>query len=172
MPLLFFGRKKEKEQEQPDERLVERTKEILTSYRKLVDSVLIDTVRITEGILDGTGLTDIDRTLWGMEFPKVDPESLALDKENLNAVLRTAKRFYHTLSTMDSELTPMNYQMRELIDRRGSNFAKYGNDEINIFRKAARSSAEIRKILMIPLLDEQGKLTEEAKKRGDEMVGG
>ena len=75
MPLFFIGRKKEKEPEELDEKnvqLMERTKELLEAYDKLRNSVLIDTVRITESLLDQTGLSDIDRTMWGDEYPDED----------------------------------------------------------------------------------------------------
>ena len=172
MPLYFFGlKKKEKEEEaEVDERLLGRTKEILSSYGKLSNSVLIDTVRITEGLLDRTGLSDIDRTLWGAEFPRADAEEVAVDKENLNAVLKCIKRFYHCLATMDAELTPLNYRMQELLEHRGNNFANYGNDEIAVFRKAAKCSEEIRQILLVDILDDNGKLTDKAREKAEQML--
>ena len=84
MPLFFFG--KNKKVEEVDPRITERTRELLEAYKRLTDSVLIDTIRITEGLLDRTGMSDIDRTLWGAEFPKEDVEGLAKDEENLKAV--------------------------------------------------------------------------------------
>ena len=173
MPLLFFGiRRKAKAEEviETDERLLERTKELLDAYNRLTDSVLIDTVRFTESLLDQTGLSDIDRTLWGADFPKEDVESVATDDENLKAVLKAVKRLYHKISSLDAEIIPMNYEMRYQMENRGTNFAEYTDQELAIFRIASKKSREMRELLMINVLDEAGRLTDLAKETSEKLM--
>ena len=173
MPLFFIGRKKEKEPEELDEKnvqLMERTKELLEAYDKLRNSVLIDTVRITESLLDQTGLSDIDRTMWGAEYPDEDSDKLKAEPENIRAVSKAVKRLYHQISTMDADLTPMNYEMRMLLEKRGTNFAEYDPREIVLFRKAAELSVKIRGLLAIPVLDENGELTKEAGETAEKLL--
>jgi len=173
MPLFFIGRKKEKEQAELNEKnvkLAERTRELLEAYDKLRNSVLIDTVRITESLLDRTGLTDIDKTMWGAEYPDEDSGKLKEEPENIRAVKKTVRRLYHQISTMDADLTPMNYEMRMLLEKRGTNFAEYDPREIVLFRKAAELSVKIRELLAIPVLDANGELTKEAGETAENLL--
>ena len=173
MPLFFMGRRKEKEEEVLDEKdakLLEQTKELLESYDKLRNSVLIDTIRITESLLDQTGLSDIDRTMWGAEYPDEKSENTAATAENIRAVRKAVKRMYHQISTMDAELTPINYDIQMLMEKRGTNFAEYDPKEIVIFRKAAELSVKIRELLAIPVLDEKGILTKEAEDATEKLL--
>ena len=169
MPLFFFG--KNKKVEEADPRITERTRELLEAYNRLTDSVLIDTIRITEGLLDRTGMSDIDRTLWGAEFPKEDVEGLAKDEENLKAVQKAVKRLYHQVSGLDEVVTQLNYQMKDLMENRGTSFTQYNEMEIGVFRKAVKRSEEMRKLLLLHILDDQGKLTKEAKEMAEAVVG-
>jgi len=175
MPLFFMGLmdklKKKEEAENADETRLSRARELLASYDKLRSSVLLDTIRVSEGLLDSTGLSDIDRTLWGAEFPQEDEEDLAQDKENVEAVICVVKRFYHYLTKKDEKMTELNYEMKELLTSRGTNFTDYNDSQISVFRRATKVSEEIRTFLMIAVLDEEGKLTEQAKKKADEMIG-
>jgi hypothetical protein len=171
MPLFFFGqRKKGQENSEANVRLTERTKELLSSYNRLTDSVLIDTVRICEGLLDRTGMSDIDRTLWNADFPKEDVDSLAADEENLKAVLRTTKRLYHKIVSLDEKITALNYQMKDLLKNRGTSFTQYGEMEIGVFRKAVKRSEEMRQLLLIRILDDDGKLTKEAGDKAESLI--
>ena len=169
MPLFFFG--KNKKVEEVDPRITERTRELLEAYNRLTDSVLIDTIRITEGLLDRTGMSDIDRTLWGAEFPKEDVESLAKDEENLKAVQKVIKRLYHQVSGLDDVVTRLNYQMKDLMENRGTSFTQYSEMEIGVFRKAVKRSEEMRKLLLLRILDDNGKLTGEAREMAEAVVG-
>ena len=169
MPLFFFG--KNKKVEEVDPRITERTRELLEAYNRLTDSVLIDTIRITEGLLDRTGMSDIDRTLWGAEFPKEDVEGLAKDEENLKAVQKAVKRLYHQVSGLDDVVTQLNYQMKDLMENRGTSLTQYNEMEIGVFRKAVKRSEEMRKLLLLHILDDQGKLTKEAKEMAEAVVG-
>ncbi len=168
MPLFFFG--KSKKEPDADPRLAEEVTELLESYNRLTDTVLIDTIRNSEALLDRTGMSDIDRTLWGADFPKEDVESLAKDEENLKAVKKTVKLLYHQITSQDAALTQLNYEMRDLIGNRGTSFTQYNAMQIGVFHKGVKASEKMRKLLQLRILDDNGKLNPEASAMAESFL--
>ena len=108
--------------------------------------------------------------MWGAEYPDEDSDKLAATPENIKAVNKAVKRLYHQIATMDADLMPMNYEMRMLLEKRGTNFAEYDPREIVLFRKAAEMSVKIRELLGIAILDEEGKLTAKAAETAEKLL--
>ena len=202
MAFLFFGHRTEKAASDcvaAGDQLVkdwERLTALLQAYNRMKDVILLDTVRITESLLDATGMSDLERTLWEAEYPKEDDSLIpgedarvkaaeaARDKKAADALKdqynAEANRlheigfvttcFYHELAQIDSKMSIMNEELRDTIERRGTSFAEYSTEDISLFRRATALSTKLRDILSIRILDEEGKLRDEAAKKADELL--
>ena len=190
MVFLFFGHKAEKSVsgciEAADKlaRIRENLTELIEAYNRMKDVILLDTIRITESLLDATGMSDLERTLWEAEYPKEDPNLLvgenirseaakiADDREAAEALTKKMKQdvedlremtvvftgFYQELAILDSKMVMINDEMKKIIEERGTSFASYYQEDINLFRKATKLSEELRELMGIKVLDEKGAL--------------
>ena len=202
MAFLFFGHMTEKAASDcvaaADQlaKNYERVSELIAAYNRMKDVILLDTVRITESLLDSTGMSDLERTLWEAEYPKEDGSMLpgegarqqaadaAKDKKTAEAL--TAKMnadsarvreigyvmtgFYHELAMLDSKMVLMNEDLRNTILRRGTSFTEYASEDISLFRRATRLSEKLRGLMSFRIIDEQGRATDAAKKKAEELL--
>ena len=202
MAFLFFGHMTEKAASDcvaaADQlaKNYERVSELIAAYNRMKDVILLDTVRITESLLDATGMSDLERTLWEAEYPKEDGSMLpgegarqqaadaAKDKKTAEAL--TAKMnadsarvreigyvmtgFYHELAMLDSRMVLMNEDLRNTILRRGTSFTEYASEDISLFRRATRLSEKLRGLMSFRIIDEQGRATDAAKKKAEELL--
>lgn len=202
MAFLFFGHMTEKAASDcvaaADQlaKNYERVSELIAAYNRMKDVILLDTVRITESLLDATGMSDLERTLWEAEYPKEDGSMLpgegarqqaadaAKDKKTAEAL--TAKMnadsarvreigyvmtgFYHELAMLDSRMVLMNEDLRNTILRRGTSFMEYASEDISLFRRATKLSEKLRGLMSFRIIDDQGRATDAAKKKAEELL--
>ena len=202
MAFLFFGHMTEKAASDcvaAADQLAnnyERVTELVAAYNRMKDVILFDTVRITESLLDATGMSDLERTLWETEYPKEDDSMLpgegarqkaAEAAKDRKAAAELTKQmnedsarvreigfvltgFYQELAMLDSKMVLMNDSMRKIIKNRGTSFAEYNTEDISLFRRANATSEKLRGLMSIRVIDENGVVTETALKRSEELL--
>ena len=202
MAFLFFGHQREAAASDcvaaADQlaKNYERVTALIAAYNRMKDVILLDTVRITESLLDATGMSDLERTLWEAEYPKEDGSMLpgenirqkaagaAWDKKTAAAMTKQMNEdsarvrdigyiltgFYQELAMLDSKMVLMNEDMRNTIERRGTSFAQYNSEDISLFRRATVMSEKLRSVMSYRVIDENGQVTEAARKKAEEML--
>ena len=202
MAFLFFGLERERKAAdamsaaEQMEKSCEETRDLLTAYNNMKDVILMDTIRITESLLDATGMSDLERTLWNTEYPKEnvdlipgenakqEAEEASGSKKQLEELIETfhremeqnrgirlvVMRYYQMLTRLDMEMVLLNEDMQSIIEKRGISFAKYNSEHINLFRKASTFSEKIRAIMQKKILNEKGEVFADAKAEAEEFL--
>jgi len=202
MAFLFFGHMTEKAASDcvaAADQLAknhERVMELIGAYNRMKDVILLDTVRITESLLDATGMSDLERTLWEAEYPKEDGSMLPGEDARQQAAAAARDRkaageltkqmnedsarvreigyvmtgFYHELAMLDSKMVLMNDDLRKTIGRRGTSFAEYSSEDISLFRRATALSGKLRGLMGFRIIDEKGVVTDAARKKAEELL--
>ena len=202
MVFLFFGHRTEKvasgviEAADKLARTRDNLTEMIEAYNRMKDVILLDTVRITESLLDATGMSDLERTLWEADFPKEDPSLLPgenarseaakiaddrkaaeemtaqmkIDLEKLRETVVVFSGFYQELAILDSQMVMINEEMKQIIEERGTSFSTYSPEHINLFRKATKLSEELRGLMSIRILDEKGELIPSAADQAEALL--
>ncbi len=178
------------------EKTCEKTTELLDAYNRMKEVILMDTLRITESLLDATGMSDLERTLWNTDYPKESAEMIP--GENARQAAEDAKkdrkkseelleqfnrqteqnreismvvmRYFQMLTRLDMRMVMMNDELRKVIDARGTSFTEYASGDISLFRRAAALSGKIRAIMQDHILNENGTLFAKAKEQAEEFL--
>jgi len=78
------------------------------------------------------------------------------------AISRRAQMFNRLLMKLDSYLTPLVYEMENIIASKGEDFSKFDENEQEAIAKAVSLVKSIKTILDTPIIDDNGGVTEQS----------
>lgn len=79
-------------------------------------------------------------------------------------IRRRASMFNRFLISLNSVFEPLIYEMTQIIEKRGTDFRQFSDDEKKIVAEAMAMAGAIKSILDTPILDDEGNLTPESGK--------
>ena len=79
-------------------------------------------------------------------------------------IRRRSNMFKRFLLSMNAVFEPLIYDMKQVIDNRGTDYRKYTDSEKKIVAEAMAVAGAIKSILDTPILDDEGHLTPESEK--------
>ncbi len=71
--------------------------------------------------------------------------------------------FSRFLLSLNAVFEPLIYEMGEIINRRGTDYRKFSDDEKKVIAEAMSMAGAIKSILDTPILDEDGNLSPESE---------
>ena len=78
------------------------------------------------------------------------------------AISRRAQMFNRLLMKLDSYLTPLVYEMENIITSKGEDFSKFDENEQEAIAKAVSLVKSVKTILDTPIIDDNGRVTEQS----------
>ena len=90
-------------------------------------------------------------------------ESLKVVRTLCNGISKRSDMFTSLISKLDEILVELTAQLEEIVNTRGTNFARFNETERGIVAMSMSVAGAIKKVLDTPILTEAGELTEESK---------
>lgn len=89
-------------------------------------------------------------------------EALNTASDQCAAIRRRTYLFYSLLAHLDTYLLPLVWQMEDIIAKEGTDYRAYALESKKIIMAAASSAGSVKAVLDVPILTEEGALTEES----------
>lgn len=82
-------------------------------------------------------------------------------------IRRRATMFQRFLMSLNAVFEPLTYEMSQIIERKGTDFRNFDEEERKIVGEAMAMASSIKAILDTPILDEKGNLTQKSEEIGE-----
>ena len=79
------------------------------------------------------------------------------------AIRRRTNMFYSLLASLDSYLVPLNLEMERIIEKSGTDYSAFREDEKKTIACAASVALSVKAVLDTPILTNDGKVTDESE---------
>ena len=89
-------------------------------------------------------------------------EALHIASDQCSAIRRRAYLFYSLLAHLDAYLLPLVWQMEDIIAREGTDYSTYSPESKKTIMAAASNVGSIKAVLDVPILTDDGSLTEQS----------
>lgn len=89
-------------------------------------------------------------------------EALNTASDQCVAIRRRTYMFYSLLAHLDTYLLPLVWQMEDIIAKEGTDYRSYSPESKRVIMAAASNAGSVKAVLDIPILTEEGSLTEES----------
>lgn len=89
-------------------------------------------------------------------------EALHVASDQCSAIRRRAYLFYSLLAHLDTYLLPLVWQMEDIIAKEGTDYRTYSPESKKVIMAAASNAGSIKAVLDVPILTDDGSLTEQS----------
>lgn len=89
-------------------------------------------------------------------------EALNTASDQCSAIRRRAYLFYSLLAHLDTYLLPLVWQMEDIIAKEGTDYRTYSPESKKVIMAAASNAGSVKAVLDVPILTEEGALTEKS----------
>lgn len=97
-------------------------------------------------------------------------EELKTAEDLCYGIRRRAFMFYNLLIRLDAIFTPLIYDMKNIIESKGEDFRKFSPDQKKTVAAAAAWAGTIKAVLDTPILDKDGKMTDQSLALANEIT--
>lgn len=87
-------------------------------------------------------------------------EALNTASDQCSAIRRRTYLFYGLLAHLDTYLLPLVWQMEDIITKEGTDYRSYSPESKKVIMAAASNAGSVKAVLDVPILTEDGALTE------------
>ena len=117
---------------------------------------------VTGLISDSNASAKLDEAKANLAKAKTIAEGLKNMEIMAYAISRRAQMFNRLLMKLDSYLTPLVYEMENIIASKGEDFSKFDENEQETIAKALSLVKSVKTILDTPIIDDNGGVTEQS----------
>ena len=89
-------------------------------------------------------------------------EALHVASDQCSAIRRRAYLFYSLLAHLDTYLLPLVWQMEDIIAKEGTDYRTYSPESKKVIMAAASNAGSVKAVLDVPILTDDGSLTEQS----------
>ena len=89
-------------------------------------------------------------------------EALHVASDQCSAIRRRAYLFYSLLAHLDTYLLPLVWQMEDIIAKEGTDYRTYSPESKQVIMAAASNAGSVKAVLDVPILTDDGSLTEQS----------
>lgn len=89
-------------------------------------------------------------------------EALHVASDQCSAIRRRAYLFYSLLAHLDTYLLPLVWQMEDIIAKEGTDYRTYSPEFKKVIMAAASNAGSVKAVLDVPILTDDGSLTEQS----------
>lgn len=89
-------------------------------------------------------------------------EALHTASDQCSAIRRRAYLFYSLLAHLDTYLLPLVWQMEDIIAKEGTDYRTYSPESKKVIMAAASNAGSVKAVLDVPILTDDGSLTEQS----------
>ena len=89
-------------------------------------------------------------------------EALHVASDQCSAIRRRAYLFYSLLAHLDTYLLPLVWQMEDIIAKEGTDYRTYSPESKKVIMAAASNAGSVKAVLDVPILTDEGSLTEQS----------
>lgn len=89
-------------------------------------------------------------------------EALHVASDQCSAIRRRAYLFYSLLAHLDTYSLPLVWQMEDIIAREGTDYSTYSPESKKTIMAAASNAGSVKAVLDVPILTDDGSLTEQS----------
>lgn len=89
-------------------------------------------------------------------------EALHVASDQCSAIRRRAYLFYSLLAHLDTYLLPLVWQMEDIIAKKGTDYRTYSPESKKVIMAAASNAGSVKAVLDVPILTDDGSLTEQS----------
>ena len=89
-------------------------------------------------------------------------EALHVASDQCSAIRRRAYLFYSLLAHLDTYLLPLVWQMEDIIAKEGTDYRTYSPESKKAIMAAASNAGSVKAVLDVPILTDDGSLTEQS----------
>lgn len=89
-------------------------------------------------------------------------EALHTASNQCSAIRRRAYLFYSLLAHLDTYLLPLVWQMEDIIAKEGTDYRTYSPESKKVIMAAASNAGSVKAVLDVPILTDDGSLTEQS----------
>ena len=89
-------------------------------------------------------------------------EALHVASDQCSAIRRRAYLFYSLLAHLDTYLLPLVWQMEDIIAKEGTDYRTYSPESKKVIMAAASNAGSVKEVLDVPILTDDGSLTEQS----------
>lgn len=89
-------------------------------------------------------------------------EALHVASDQCFAIRRRAYLFYSLLAHLDTYLLPLVWQMEDIIAKEGTDYRTYSPESKKVIMAAASNAGSVKAVLDVPILTDDGSLTEQS----------
>ncbi len=89
-------------------------------------------------------------------------EALHIASDQCSAIRRRAYLFYSLLAHLDTYLLPLVWQMEDIIAKEGTDYSTYSSESKKVVMAAASNAGSVKAVLDVPILTDDGSLTEQS----------
>ena len=89
-------------------------------------------------------------------------EALHVASDQCSAIRRRAYLFYSLLAHLDTYLLPLVWQMEDIIAKEGTDYRTYSPEYKKVIMAAASNAGSVKEVLDVPILTDDGSLTEQS----------
>ena len=97
-------------------------------------------------------------------------EQLQTGTDQCKAIRRRTYMLYTLLARLDTYFLPLIYQLEEIVDKEGTNYAAFTPEAKKTVASVASIAATVKAVLDTAILTEEGNLTEESGAVADDVV--
>lgn len=97
-------------------------------------------------------------------------EQLQTGTDQCKAIRRRTYMLYTLLARLDTYFLPLIYQLEEIVDKEGTNYAAFTPEAKKTVASAASIAATVKAVLDTAILTEEGNLTEESGAVADDVA--
>lgn len=89
-------------------------------------------------------------------------EALHVASDQCSVIRRRAYLFYSLLAHLDTYLLPLVWQMEDIIAKEGTDYRTYSPESKKVIMAAASNAGSVKAVLDVPVLTDDGSLTEQS----------
>lgn len=121
-------------------------------------------------VVGGKAATNLNNAYTNYAKAKEFKEEMDVARAFCIGIRRRSAMFRRFLLSLDSVFEPLIYEMSQIIEEKGTDFALYSDTEKGVVAEAMSVAKTIKFLLDTPILDEDGNLTKESERVAKEMA--